>query len=80
MEGRSRRTRRTYRVHREFERSRIENAVLAEAYRKILPDDRLKLVERSGMPGEAPERSDVVAAVSKDINLVYQVSAIGGQS
>ena len=33
-------------VHREFECSRLEQAKLAAAYRRILPDDRLKLVER----------------------------------
>jgi hypothetical protein len=33
-------------VHREFEISRLEQAMLAAAYRRILPDDRLKLVER----------------------------------
>ena len=74
MEGRSRRTKRTYRVHRKFECSRIENAVLAEVYRRILPDERLELVERNGTFGEAS-----VTAVSKDINLVCQVAAIGGQ-
>ena len=32
-------------VHREFECSRLEQAMLAAAYRRILPSDRLKLVE-----------------------------------
>ena len=46
MEGRRRNGRR-FRVHREFECSRLEQAMLAEAYRRILPNDRLKLVERN---------------------------------
>jgi hypothetical protein len=33
-------------VHRDFECSRLEQAMLAAAYRRILPDDRVKLVER----------------------------------
>ena len=32
-------------IHREFECSRLEQAMLAAAYRRILPSDRLKLVE-----------------------------------
>ena len=47
MEGRSQRKKEMFRVHRKFECSRIEHAVLAEAYRRILPDDRLSLVERN---------------------------------
>ncbi len=46
MEGRSQRNGRTIRVQREFECSRLEQAMLAEAYRRILPNDRLRLVER----------------------------------
>lgn len=47
MEGRSPSKTRRFRVHREFECSRIEQAVLAAAYRKVLPDEHLNLVERN---------------------------------
>lgn len=40
---------RTFRVHRDFECSRFEQVVLAEAYRRILPNDRLKLLERDSI-------------------------------
>ena len=46
MEGTSPGRKGRFRVSREFECSRIEQAMLAAAYRRILPDDRLKLVER----------------------------------
>jgi hypothetical protein len=46
MEGRSQRNGRTIRVQREFECSRLEQAMLAEAYRRVLPNDRVRLVER----------------------------------
>ena len=47
MVGRSQRKKERYRVHRKFECSRIEHAMLAEAYRRILPDSRLSFVERN---------------------------------
>ena len=47
MEGRSQRNQKRFQVHREFESSRIEQAMLAEAYRRILPDNCLNLVERN---------------------------------
>jgi hypothetical protein len=47
MEGRSQRNKERFQVHREFESSRIEQAMLAEAYRRILPDNCLNLVERN---------------------------------
>ena len=42
MEGRSQRNGRTIRVQREFECSRLEQAMLAEAYRRVLPNDRVR--------------------------------------
>ncbi len=45
MEGRSERKGKRIRVHREFECSRIEQAMLAAAYCRIIPNGRLKLVE-----------------------------------
>ena len=47
MAGRSQRKKERYRVHRKFECSRIEHAMLAEAYLRILPDGRLSFVERN---------------------------------
>ncbi len=43
MEGNSENGR-AFRVHREFECSRFEQAMLAKAYRRILPSDHLKLL------------------------------------
>ena len=47
MEGTSQGSKERFRVHRKFECSRIEHAMLAEAYRRILPDNCLNLVERN---------------------------------
>lgn len=51
MEGTSRtkskERRKKVHVHREFECSRIEEAMLAAAYRRILPEERLKLAQRN---------------------------------
>ena len=47
MEGISQVSKGRYRVYRKFECSRIEHAMLAEAYRRILPDNCLSLVERN---------------------------------
>lgn len=47
MEGRSQRSGRRVRIQRKFECSRVEQSMLAEAYRRILPYDRLRLVERT---------------------------------
>ena len=47
MEGRSQGNKKRFQVQRKFECSRIEHALLAVAYRKILPDNCLHLVERN---------------------------------
>ena len=47
MEGTSQGSKERFRVYRKFECSRIEHPMLAEAYRKILPDNCLHLVERN---------------------------------
>jgi hypothetical protein len=78
MEGRSPRKTRRFRVHREFECSRIEQAVLAAAYRKVLPDERLSLVERDG-DAIARCNGDGQPDSQRDTNSVPRyVSAIGG--
>ena len=78
MEGRSRRNGRRIRVHREFECSRIEQAMLAEAYRKILPTDRLKLVERAN---NTIAHSKDHSVLHDDTNLTPKyATAMGGPS
>ena len=77
MEERSRNGRR-FRVHREFECSRLEQAMLAAAYRRILPNDRLKLVERNSTTSDRCNGEDQ-PAVPKDTNLSpCYATAMGG--
>ena len=52
MDGRNLRKNGPIRVLRDFECSRIEQAVLAAAYRRILPEDRLSLAEACSAPAE----------------------------
>ena len=79
MGGKSQNGRR-FQVHREFECSRLEQAMLAAAYRRVLPNDRLMIVERKSTTinhcvGQG------LHAVHKDENLShYYASAIGGPS
>ena len=69
-----------FRVHREFECSRLEQAMLAAAYCRILPNDRLRLVERDSTRidrciGESQP------AVHQDASLsVCYATAMGGPS
>ena len=80
MEGRSQRNGKRIRVHREFECSRLEQAMLAEAYRKILPNDRLKFVELNYTP-IVRCNSEGQAALHDDTNLTLNyVTAVGGPS
>ena len=53
MEGNRANGRRRIRIHREFECSRIEEAMLAVAYRAILPEAGVHLVERGRQVGDA---------------------------
>ena len=79
MEGISRNGR-SFRVHREFECSRLEQAMLAAAYRKILPTDRLKLVERNSTTIDRCN-GEGQPAVDKDANLsLFCATAMGGPS
>jgi len=78
MEGTSPKNRKRFQVHREFECSRIEQALLAEAYRRILPDDLLKFVERD-LVGHGQDSSSARCDVPKDMNSVTDcVLAMGG--
>lgn len=49
MEGIIQESKGRFRVHRKFECSRIEHALLAVAYRRILPDHCLRLMERNSV-------------------------------
>ena len=79
MGGKSQNGRR-FQVHREFECSRLEQAMLAAAYRRVLPNDRLRLVERKSTTidhciGQGQP------AVHKDTNLSHHyAAAMGGLS
>ena len=78
MEGRSQRNGKRIRVHREFECSRLEQAMLAEAYRKILPNDRLKLIERAN---DTIAHSKDQSVLHDDTNLIPNyATAMGGPS
>lgn len=77
MEGKSQ-SRKKIRVYREFERSRLEQAMLAEAYRKILSDDRLKLVERTN--STVDRRCGAPASYEDTNSSLSYAMAIGGPS
>ena len=79
MEEKSRNGRR-FRVHREFECSRLEQAMLAAAYRRILPNDRLKLVERNNTTIDRCDGEDQPAVhKGTDLSICY-ATAMGGPS
>lgn len=78
MEGTSPGKKGRFRVHREFECSRIEQAMLASAYRSILPEDQLRFAERSSDPGaENPEAVGPAIEENTD-SKQHDVLAIGG--
>lgn len=78
MEGTSPKRKRRFRVHREFECSRIEQAMLAAAYRKILPDDRLSFVERNGDPIDRGNGDSQPALRESTDSILHYVLATGG--
>ena len=79
MEGRSPRKKTTLRVQREFECSRIEQALLAAAYQTILPDDRVNFIERNqGMLGPADRDNQPASQIDNADCGFYFASAIGG--
>jgi len=78
MEGTSRGKKRRFRIHREFECSRIEQAMLAAAYRRVLPEDRLSFAESNRDPiDRCQEASQLASQDNRDSQPSY-VSAIGG--
>lgn len=77
MEGTSRGRERRFRIHREFECSRIEQAMLAAAYRKVLPEDRLSFAESDGVPIDRQEASQPASQDNTD-SKPANVSATGG--
>ena len=79
MEGRSPRKKTRLRVQREFECSRIEQAVLAAAYQTILPDDRVSFTERVPAAAGPADRNDqrVFQIDTADCSSQF-ASAIGG--
>jgi len=78
MDGSSRNASKKIRIRREFECSRLEQSVLAEAYRKVLPNAGLRFVERSDCEIEHG-RSDA-QAVLPDMgrSLINHAMAMGG--
>jgi hypothetical protein len=78
MEGRSPRRKGRFRVQREFECSRIEQAMLAAAYERILPDDRLTFVEHIIDLGDHANNSQGTSRENTD-SIPHYVSATGGQ-
>lgn len=80
MEGRSPRKKTRLRVQREFECSRIEQAVLAAAYQTILPDDRVSFTERNpGRFGPVDRDSQQPASQINNTDCsLHFASAIGG--
>ncbi len=77
MEGTSPGRKRKFRIHREFECSRIEQAMLAAAYRRILPEDRLSFAERSDPTDRRHDDGQPVSQDSTESKPHY-VSAMGG--
>lgn len=67
-------------VHREFECSRLEQAMLAAAYRRILPDDRLKLVERENSSVNRCSGEGRLASYEDTDSSAYFAMAMGGLS
>ena len=78
MEGNRPDGKRRIRIHREFECSRIEQAMLAVAYRAILPEAGLHLVERGDVGAACDEITEPVA-YEDSTSVSNHPVAIGGQ-
>ena len=78
MEGTSPGKKRRFRINREFECSRIEQAVLAAAYRRILPEDRLGFAECNRDPFDRCQEAGQPASQDNTDSKQSYVSAIGG--
>lgn len=79
MEGKSPDRKRRIRVHREFECSRIEQAMLAVAYRAILPEAGLHLVERGRDVGDACDEFCGATSYEDTTSVSNFATAKGGQ-
>jgi hypothetical protein len=79
MEGACPRRKGRFQVHREFECSRIEQAVLAAAYRSILPEHRLSLAEGNSDSVDRCPNAGPLASHEHADSILHYVSAIGGQ-
>lgn len=78
MDGKSCHESKRIRIQRGFECSRLEQSMLAEAYRRILPSAGLKLVEDAGCEnGHGDNRFPIVAPENID-PLVNHSMATGG--
>ena len=78
MEGRSQRNGTVIRIQRKFECSRLEQSMLAEAYRRILPYDRLRLVERSSSTIHSCQRKSLPGRQDDTHSSLDYVAAMGG--
>jgi hypothetical protein len=78
MEGTSPGKKRRFRIHREFECSRIEQAMLAAAYRRVLPEDRLSFAESNRDPIDRCQEASQPASQDNTDSPPTYVSARGG--
>ena len=78
MDGRSRNASERIRVEREFECSRLEQSMLAEAYRKVLPNAGLKFVERIDCEIEHGQSDAHVVLPDNESLLINHAMAMGG--
>ena len=78
MEGTSPGRKRRFRIHREFECSRIEQAMLAAAYRRVLPEDGLSFAESNRDPTDRCQEASQLASQDNTDSKPSYVSAIGG--
>ena len=78
MEGRSQRNGRRVRIQRKFECSRLEQAMLAEAYRRILPCDCVRLVEHSSGTIHSCQHESLPGRQDGTHSSLDYVAAIGG--
>ena len=78
MDGRSRKASKRIRIQREFECSRLEQSMLAEAYRKVLPNAVLKFVERTDCEIEHGQSDAQTVLPDNESSLVNHAMATGG--
>ena len=78
MDGRSRDASKRIRIQREFECSRLEQSMLAEAYRKVLPNAGLRFVERSDCKSEHGQSDAQAVLPDMGRSLIKHAMAMGG--